>query len=379
MKRFCDKCWVVLALLLAVCSIPNLVSAQAGEAELRVYGYLQASFYEQMNEDSDDTNTFTVQQLDILLQKDLGRRWSAFVDLLLTNSYSSFRNWGTLELQQAWVRYRRGYFLNVKMGLLIPRFNALNEIKNKMPVLPYVIRPIVYETSFQEEVYLDEYVPQRAYVQAYGYIPWKDYKFDYAVYVGNSPNLYTGDAGQTGLDTTDTFLFGGRMGVRHTFFDVGFSATYDEVDYLNGVYDEVTPPLDFGRVPRVRLGGDLSVEVKNASLKGEFITVRYDEDDPVINVDKNFYYGTLGYRFSGAFFGYFSYWWLDQNLVLRTPPNDILTSQWRIAVPNFGVSYQMTDRITFKGQAARVIQKWSEPSLQDASFNFYAAAVSVMF
>jgi len=368
-----------LAPALLVCLSPRLACAQAGESDLQVYGYLQASFYYQMVDEGPNTNTFTVQQLDIMLQKNLSRRWSSFVDLLLTNNYSSFRNEGTIDLEQAWVRYRRSYLLSVKMGLLIPRFNYLNEIKNKMPLLPYIIRPIVYETSFQEDVYIDEFVPQRAYVQVYGYVPVDDYKFDYAGYVGNSPNINAAPPEQTGLDTTTTFLIGGRVGVRHPSFEVGFSATYDKPDFATGFDDQVTPPLQFRGISRVRLGGDVFAETRNFSLRGEFIRVRYGDFHPVINVDKDFYYATLGYRFRGSLFVYLSYWVLEQNLALRSAPDDILTAEWRMKIPNGGVAYQVTDRITFKGGYARGIQTWSVAGLPETTFNFYAVAVSVMF
>lgn len=374
-------CCLVVALLVTAGVAPTSVSAQAGESDLRVYGYLQASFYHQRIDDypTFDNNSFTVQQLDIMLQKDLGRRWSSFVDLLWTNNYSSFRNAGTFDLEQAWVRYRRSYFLNVKMGLLIPRFNYLNEIKNKMPVLPYIIRPIVYETSFQEDVWLDEYVPQRAYVQVYGYAPVDEYKIEYAAYVGNSPNINSAPPNQTGLDTTKTFLVGGRIGVRHPLFEVGVSATHDKVNYLRGVDDMVTPPLQFENVSRVRLGADASLEFRNFSLRGEFIDVNYDDDHPIVDVDKRFYYGTLGYRFSNQVFVYGTYWFLEQGLVQRTPPNDYLTATWSMKIPGGGVAYPMSDRITFKGAYARGVQKWSKPGLQENSFDFFTVAVSVMF
>jgi hypothetical protein len=374
------RCPLAAVVLVTTLATPATVFAQAGESDLRVYGYLQASFYHETIDDYPDrnNNSFTVQQLDIMLQKDLGRRWSAFVDLLMTNNYSSFRNVGTFDLQQAWVRYRRNYLLNVKMGLLIPHFNYLNEIKNKMPVLPYIIRPIVYETSFQEDVWIDEFVPQQAFVQAYGYAPAGEFKIEYAAYVGNSPNTSTAENTQTGIDTTTTFLMGGRIGVRHPFFELGFSATHDNVNFLRGVDDQVTPPLTFSEVPRVRMGVDAAVEYRSVSLRGEFINVDYDDDDPIVNVDKRFWYGTLSYRFNPKLLAYGTYWYLQQHMVQRTPPNNYLVGKWQMAIPGVGVAYQMSDRVAFKGAFARGIQKWNIPQ-PEYSFNFYAVAVSVMF
>ena len=67
---------------------------------------------------------------------------------------------------------------------------------------------------------------------------------------------------------------------------MGFSATHDNPNLLTGLDDRVTPPLQFPKTRRVRLGGDFFVEAKNLSFRGEFIRVLYDEDHPTIDVDK---------------------------------------------------------------------------------------------
>jgi hypothetical protein len=373
---------LIVALLVAVCAVPAVVHGQGGESDLRVYGYLQASFFQQMSDDDSvgDSNTFTVQQLNVLLQKDLTRRWSAFVDLLFTNSYSSFRNSGSFAVEQAWVRYRRGNYLNVKLGLMLPKFNYLNEIRHKMPVLPYVIRPIVYETSFQEDVDIDEYVPQQAYVQVYGYAPAGDYKIDYAGYVGNSSNINRDrDFGNTGIDTTDSFLLGGRVGIRHAAFEIGLSATHDKVDFLSGLEpDTLTPSLQLEGISRVRLGGDFRFEYRNLSFESEFILVSYDDGFPEFDVDKNFYYGTLGYLFADRLFAYVSYWWLEEHTAERQT-GGFLTSEFTVRIPNGGVAYHLNERITFKGSFARADREFSIPTIPVPDFNFYSLAVSVMF
>jgi hypothetical protein len=115
---------------------------------------------------------------------------------------------------------------NLKLGLSIPTFNNLNEINNRTPLLPYVIRPLVYETSFNEFIPIEEFVPARAFVQAYGFFPFGESKLDYAVFVGNSPNINSDpERGQTGTDTTATILVGGRLGIRYRELNLGFSAT----------------------------------------------------------------------------------------------------------------------------------------------------------
>jgi len=375
---------IVSALLLAAISfcVPRHARAQAGESDLRVFGYLQASLYQEYYPDAGITNanSFTVQQLDIMMQKDLGRHWSSFVDLLMTNNFSSRGNTGTFDLEQAWVRYRRNSHLNIKAGMLIPQFNYLNEIRNKMPVLPYIIRPIVYETSFQEDVNIYEYIPQRAFFQVYGYAPVGDYKFDYAVYAGNSPNVNRDPAfGQTGLDTTSAFLTGGRVGLRHTHFQFGFSATHDKVDYLDTILpDTLSPALVFKDIDRVRMGTDLMIDYRRFKLEAEYIRVQYDDDHPEIDNDKTFFYGTLGYRFTDRLFGYGSYWHIAQHYNLREASGWSVPSS-KLFIPTGGVSYQMSDRVILKGAAARVKQEIDAPGYGKRVFHFYTVAVSVLF
>jgi hypothetical protein len=373
---------LIVALLVAACAMPAVVHGQGGESDLRVYGYLQASFFQQMWDDNSvrDSNTFAVQQLNVLLQKDLTRRWSAFVDLLFTNSYSSFRNSGSFGIEQGWVRYRRSHYLNIKLGLMLPKFNYLNEIRHKMPVLPYIIRPIVYETSFQEDVDIQEYVPQQAYVQVYGYAPASDYKIDYAGYVGNSANINRDrDFGNTGVDTTNALLIGGRVGIRHTSFQIGVSATHDKVDFLAGLEpDTLTPSLQLEGISRVRLGGDFRFEYRNLSFESEFISVTYDDGFPEFDVDKKFYYGTLGYLFADRLFAYASYWWLEEHVAQRET-GGFLTAEFTAKIPNGGVAYHLNERITFKAAFARGDREITIPTIPVPDFNFYALAVSMMF
>ena len=92
-------------------------------------------------------NTFILQQANIFFRKQFNSRFAAFVDLEFTNTYASTRKWGTFRLEEAWVRYQTSEEFSIKAGLLVPVFNNLNEIKNRMPLLPYITRPFVYEAA----------------------------------------------------------------------------------------------------------------------------------------------------------------------------------------------------------------------------------------
>ena len=145
-----------------------------------------------------------MQQQNLFIQRDIDRGWRAFLSYEFVNSFSSARRWGSASLEEAWLRYRAGPSLSLKLGQSIPVFNDFNETKNRTALLPYILRPLVYETSFAEFVAVEEYLPQRAFAQAYGHFTRGRLKLDYAVYVGNGPNLNDDpDVGQTGVDTTE--------------------------------------------------------------------------------------------------------------------------------------------------------------------------------
>ena len=376
---------ILIIFLLTLTALPAASFAQDGESDLDVFGYFQASLYKQRDiETGTKHNTFTLQQLNLLLQKGLSQRWSSFVNFEFTNSYSSFDNWGSFSLEEAWVRYRQSRYFRLKLGLLIPRFNNLNIIKNRTPLLPYIIRPLVYETSLQESFPIEEFVPEQAFVQIGGSAPvGGEFKFDYAAYWGNSPNISTGDSPfNPGIDSTGTFLFGIRLGVRHPNFKLGFSSTSDKTNQfvvLEEVFDR--PPGSFEEIPRYRTGMDLSIEWRNLEFWSEVIGVFYDEDEPNLDIDKNFFYMTLAYTFWDKLLVYVSYWELNSNLTYPDPPGstDFRIAELTSKVPNLGVSYTLNDRVKLKAQFAGGETTTIPEGVVTEKFDFLGLAVSVRF
>lgn len=382
---------VLLFLLVVFITVSNSL-AQIGESPIKIFGYFQNSFIHQTGYEADfdqqpEKNSFSVQQLNLFFQKDLARSWRAFVNFEFLNNFSSSRQWGAATLEEAWVRYRANEKFNLKLGLLIPIFNNLNEIKNRTPLLPYVIRPLVYETSFREFIAVEEFTPSRAFVQAYGFLPMSDAKLDYSIFVGNSPNVNNQSTlGQTGVDTTDTFLIGGRIGVRFGELKIGFSATRENVNgspRLEVVTGE--PPFSLKEVPRIRLGGDISYHMGRFSFEAEFITVTYDDDMPEVSIDKEFYYTTLGYHVTEQLFVYGSYWVTEEDFTQEFVIDNlsvVTLAVTDVKVPTIGIAYSLNDRITLKGQFAPVDIDTKIPFFQiaqEAEFNHYSMAASIFF
>jgi hypothetical protein len=275
------------------------------------------------------------------------------------------------------------------LGLQIPIFNNLNEIKNRTPLLPYIIRPLAYETSFAEFIELEELVPARAYVQSYGFLPFGDLKIDYAAYIGNSPNINSlTEHRQTGIDTTFSALFGLRLGIRYNELKVGFSTTWDQSNFLVGAEEFIqTKVHNFEGIHRNRYGVDLSYNLGNFSFEGEFISVIYDDDIEEMNFNKKFIYGTVGYRLIEKVFIYGSYWFTDENYTLVEPKLNGSATEYEIShgdidivVPNMGIAYNFNDRITFKSQLAKARIIGDNPDiLTDQNQKYFAIAVSVIF
>ncbi len=375
---FCCLCWF---------GLPEVL-AQSGGSAINTFGYFQVLFQHTENKDNlERDNSFSVQQLNLIFQKDFSRQWVAFINFEVLNNFSSSRRWGSFDLDEAWVRYRANRQLILKVGLHVPVFNHLNEIKNRTPLLPYVIRPLVYEESFAEIIDVEEFIPNRAFVQVNGSLPVGKARLDYAVYLGNSPNINSqfdnqrqGGSDQTGVDTTATVLVGGRAGLRMGALELGVSATRESVNFLRGLAElpegetpllEGIPADRFNGVPRTRLGVDLSVHPGKFSFEGELIAVRYGVDlppelrrlpdgrEPRIDLDRLFYYGTLGYEAAEHLFVYGSYWYTEQAFLLQTPDRTD-RDDLDIEVFTVGARYSVLqdengfDQITLKVQYAYV-------------------------
>lgn len=365
--------------------------SQEEENNLKIFGYFQNEFYQETHDDLRNNNAFSMQQLNILLQKDMLDDWTAFINLQATNNFSSQRQWGTFSVEEAWIRYRYDNRFNLKLGLQIPVFNRLNEIKNRSPLLPYIVIPLVYEDSFSEDLDIESYIPKRAFVQAYGFWEFlENLKLDYAAYLGNSPNVSTWqNLSNSGQDTTDTILSGGRLGIRYKGLKAGISYTSDQV--LNYAYQfsslirtaedsarygylvEAQKPFRTKPVHRTRIGLDLSYEIGDWLFESEYIDVLHDNKS-IFNLNKRFYYATLGYQFNEELFGYVSYWFVKEKYYPA-----IIQS---FKVFTGGAAYSISDIVTLKIQMARIKFDYEELINKfntNADFNYYSAAVSVYF
>lgn len=384
-----------MALLVGLLVCIAVTTAQAqrtSDRPIRVFGYFQNEWqYQRQPLGGFEANSFLAQQLNIMFQKDLAPKWRSFVNLEMTNNFSTSRQWGDFELSEAWIRYRDCERFSLKLGLQLPKFNYLNEIKNRTPLLPYILRPMVYETSFKEVLTLDEFVPHQAYVQAYGFLPYQEAKFEWAAYIGNSPNINADSSrGVTGFDSSSTILLGGRAGLLYKELRLGFSITYDQYNYLAELRQILGgDEARFKELGRTRLGTDLGYRWWVLSLEAEGIYVRYDDDLPQESIDLKFAYYTLGVHPTERSMVYTGGWFMWENGIdvfmdEQALPQDTVyvvgDSEQRILGLTFGASYWLNDRIALKAQYLKAWQRMSLPEGEEHErYTFIAVAISTWF
>jgi hypothetical protein len=402
MKTFFSLRTSIGAALLALYCAATLQAQDNPLGDLRIYGYMQVLGYNERTENvlttpmgtitnTSERNTFSLQQMNLFLSKPLGEHFSAFVNLEFTLSYASQRGWGSFSIEEAWANYNHSEALNIKAGLLLPTFNNLNELKNRTPLLPYLFRPFVYETSVASFLNAEDFLPERSFLQVYGSLPLGSLRLDYAFNTGNSEKSYiasVNDPGRqgptiTGEDTSPFKSVGGRIGLRNAAetFKVGVSGTYDRDKRTDTTFGNPGPSgmgrreflAPLGNVPRFRVGGDLSFSLGNFAFEGEYIGVFHDTKYPTNfqgTLDKTFYYGSLLYNFTDAFYVYGNYNFLKGDVI---NPNDATANG--VEAFGGGAGYRITDGLVAKTQFQRVQARASSA----VTINFIYLGLSVIF
>jgi hypothetical protein len=331
---------------IVISAIVLLAVPLKAQGPVEVFGYVQTSFtnfhnvWKQGPPDGEDNYRFNymgVNQMNLFLAKDFGSDLSGRINLEFVNNYSSDKGFGTFNLQEAYLRWDYRDYLKVKFGMVIPQFNALYEIYNKTPLLPYIIRPKLYEANAGNTYDLFDMLPQKALIHINGSIPVNDFVFEYAGYAGNPPNSFIFSPtnpvispsyaayGQSGVSY---LTFGGRLGVASDYFRVGVSLTRDKENQRNFVTSSLDgSTANLGDLGRTRFGADAQVTVGSFVLSGEYLvthtTVPQAEQDSIDvwhaadpygvggGFQKKFYYATLLYNVTDQIFVYGMYDYLN--------------------------------------------------------------------
>lgn len=265
----------------------SLGSASADGIDM--YGYLQAVAINSraLNVDNAKSKTnLEVQEADLFLQSKITPSISALVNLQLTNNFSQDRSWGSFNMDEAWVKFSPYRALNIKVGKIVPMFNTFNQIKTKYPLIPYLLRPVIYETMLAGILDVGAWVPEHAFLQVNGIIPVSKVKLEYALFGGNSEFTITGKSSvlPSGYDTTNYKSIGGRIGVKAYGVTLGASGTYDYArnDAVNKTLSSFPTSLgipQLGAVPRSRIGCDLNYTGYGFTADFEYIYSQYHFKD----------------------------------------------------------------------------------------------------
>jgi hypothetical protein len=383
-----------------------------------------------------DHNSFTIQQTNIMARNNFGKGFSGFLNLEITNSFANGDGWGDLSLQEAFVRYEYNNLLNVKIGQFLPTFNNMYEIYNRTPLLPFMMRPIIYEPFFTKTILnASLFLPQKAFMQIDGNLPVGQANLDYAAYIANLDpsfsqssndwkeiNYYTEVSGNklppskgedftnvSGQQLTENIAFGGRLGIRYNSIKAGFSYVQDRYNLTEmNISPIVGKPnnKDFGTPVRNKLGGDLSLSFFGFTLMGEAIYAKTNLSDAQkdslwlwsnitptftsgghykakskedMNVDALFYFVVLQFDITEKIFVYSTYssWYNNEN--------EYTSQEKPLTTYGGGIGFRASDNVVFKVQyfganiPAKEIEVQGLPVPFDLEFNgnYFTFGVSV--
>lgn len=326
-----------------------------------------------------ETASFAQHQTNLFIQKPISEKMTYFMNLEFTGTYSTQFQSGNLNLQEAWVNYRFNEHLEAKVGVLLTTFNNLNEISNRLPLFPYLIRPPIYEELFRTLFNHEDYRPQHSFLQLSGaYNLNETLLLDYSAHLGNNESSYwstiePGEGATTdessgtlwkGENLTTRLAYGFRIGLRDIYenFKIGVSATRDDdnkqeitTNSLSRLPWQTLPIL--GDVPRYRIGYDFSFRWKKVQFETEGIYVFHDYTDiyktPVykavnLNIDKLFFYENITYNWTDTFYQY-SMFSMQFDNSFNHLQSDAPDGQGLFAFSN-GFGYRPFDSIGFKAQ-----------------------------
>jgi len=395
--------------LILVIFLP-LMSTIYAQSDMDIYGYAQTSYlyfnnsydpYPPEGEENYKYHNMGVGQLNLFFSKNFGDDFSAFINFEFINNFSSDKNFGSFNLQEAYLKWDYRNFLKVKFGMIIPQFNNLFEIYNRTPLLPYLIRPKLYDATSGNLVDIFDILPQRALLQINGSIPVDALNFEYSMFLGNPPNKFISSSNNDllpgyvayGQSAENYLSYGGRFGTRIGDLRLGISGTIDKDNRRNFMKNSDEETADLGDLDRYRIGTDLSFKLGDFELNAEYLMVKtsltsdiqdslniWNELDPYFvgnSFDKTFYYAALQYNATDRWNFYVMYDYLNDKV---DPYYFGLDGYYGYHI---GSAYYINDSVILKlqynknfarydtGEEVNPVKKYSE--------NNYAAGVSITF
>lgn len=413
------------AFIIAFLFTASMLTAQE---EVQLFGYFQPYYTSFSNkygppgpptgEQNYSYNTLGIGQFNLFLQRKFGDDFNAFVNFEYINNFSSGRGFGDYNIQEAYVRWDLKDYFRLKFGMVIPQFNAMFQIYNRTPLLPYLNRPKLYEATSGNLVDIFDILPQKALLHIDGFVPTSFANFDYAVYISGPTNGFISSPkndllpgyvpfGQTSVKYMG---IGGRAGFTAGPVKAGFSATTDVENkrhYLADMANKYRSYMDdsvaqvylndatnLGDLDRVRIGADLTITFEKITIAAEFLKTSTDVssanqafldqwhagDSYYIgdSFDKLFYYVSVTYFLNDESYVYGLYDFLDD----KADPFYFGTKGYYGI--GGGAGYNVNDHMVLKvqytrNQARYDIQELGPNDQRDFYDYWYSIGTSVSF
>jgi len=331
------------------------------QEEITVFGYFQPYYTSFSNEygppgpptgeENFSYNTLGIGQLNLFFQRPIGENFTAFVNFEYVNNFSTGNGFGTYSIQEAYFLWDYKDFLRVKFGMVIPKFNAMFQIYNRTPLLPYLNRPKLYEASTGNLVDIFDILPQKALIHIDGFVPTSVANFDYALYISGPTNGFISSPKNDmipgyvpfGQSAVKYVGLGGRVGITSGPVKAGVSFSTDVENkrhyladvankYISYMEDSVAQvylndPTNLGDLNRIRIGADVTITLGDLTIAGEFLQTNTDvsaSNQTILNqwnandsyyigkgFNKLFYYASATYDISPEAYLFAMYDFLD--------------------------------------------------------------------
>lgn len=248
------------------------------------------------------SNTFSMFQTNLFFTKNVNENLKFFGELMFQNDVTNQLNIGQSILHQAWGEYSFGPKLNVRFGSMISPYGGFNILHSRPPLYHFVERPFAYE----EPILTDGLVNLRPEFSNLAFLGKTnisdDYKFDYALYIGNTYNTFS-----NGWDLSSKKQMGARFAITSDNFQIGFSPA---TNVLENVDSTATSN-------KTLLAIDFKVNISDFSIYGEYINSSENFEQRSKDIDfteKNYtkakqqaMYVAAAYNFSEKTLMYVSY------------------------------------------------------------------------
>lgn len=409
---------------------------------LSIFGYVQpyvtnfSSSYPDSTPPGESNYTYNhagVAQFNLFIANKFSNDLSAMVNLEITNNYSSNKGFGNFNLQEAFLKWEANELVNIKFGMFLPKFNQMFEIYNRTPLLPYLNRPKLYETSSGNLVDIFDILPQKGLVQISGNLNLSEESnlaINYALYINHPTNGYISSPTNDlipgyvafGQSAVDFFGYGARIGLKYEGLSLGFSITSDKDNkrnyksniankykaYLMDAVSDTSSQTfydlyssdqtNLGDISRLRIGADFSFKYKGLTLTGEYVKVDADENAKTVSnpnttvadqlklwnnenayffgktIDKKFYFVSLQYDYED-YFVYTMYDYLDDG-------NDpFFFGEEGYSGFSLGAGWNIDSNLVIKGQFTKNTAKYNIGDNFIVKFNDMSISLgcSIMF